>query len=170
MVWNKRTGTLVAGHQRLAQIDELEGTDDYNLEIDVVDLDELQEKELNILLNSRNVQGEDDDERLAQVLMELGVQGRDVRDAGIELDQAMELFSSFNMGEHTVEEPVPPEELFAPDPDALDEKPPTSSVKVTFSFHSDQQADLFQNAIGLETGRRIFDWNDIRAALDIGNE
>lgn len=61
---NKRTGlTVVSGHQRLSVMDELQKYDpttkenDYKIRVDVIDVDEKQEKELNILCNNPNAQG-----------------------------------------------------------------------------------------------------------------
>jgi ParB-like chromosome segregation protein Spo0J len=67
-VWNKRTGNLVGGHQRLGQIDALEGTDDYLIDVACVDVDHQQEVALNIALNNRNIQGDWDEEALAELL------------------------------------------------------------------------------------------------------
>lgn len=171
MVWNERTGNLVSGHQRLDQLDLLEETEDYTLEIDVVDISESQEKELNILLNAKAVQGEDDPEQLAKVLMELTMEGRDVRDAGMTVEEAAELFSSFDMVEKTVAAPEDPDVLFAPDVDELagkSEKKEDATEKVTFSFETKNQAARFLSAIGLDTKRSVFDWEDISEALDLG--
>jgi ParB-like chromosome segregation protein Spo0J len=57
LTWNKRTGNLVAGHQRLSILDELEKGQDYALNVDVVDVDETEEKKLNIQLNNPSMQG-----------------------------------------------------------------------------------------------------------------
>lgn len=67
-VWNKRTGNLVGGHQRLGQIDALEGTDDYLIDVACVDVDHQQEVALNLALNNRNIQGDWDEEALAELL------------------------------------------------------------------------------------------------------
>jgi hypothetical protein len=63
-VWNKRTGTLVSGHQRMAQLDSIQGSSDYTLKVAVIDVDEAREKELNLLLNNDQAMGEWDWERL----------------------------------------------------------------------------------------------------------
>ena len=60
IVVNKRTGlTVVSGHQRLSVMDELQKfpDNDYRIRVDVIDVDEKQEKELNILMNNPNAQG-----------------------------------------------------------------------------------------------------------------
>lgn len=68
IVWNERTGNIVGGHQRLAQIDALEGKSDYSLTVAVLDVDEKREKELNVLLNNTEVTGEWDLEKLKAML------------------------------------------------------------------------------------------------------
>lgn len=68
LVWNKRSGNLVGGHQRLGQLDALEGRADYSLTVAVVDVDEKRERELNILLNNTEVAGEWDLEKLKTML------------------------------------------------------------------------------------------------------
>lgn len=56
--WNRRTGNLVGGHQRTAALDDCYGTDDYELTVAVIDVDEVKEKELNLLLNNGAAQGD----------------------------------------------------------------------------------------------------------------
>jgi hypothetical protein len=67
-IWNKRTGNLVGGHQRLAALDALEGTGDYTLTVAQVDLDAKTEKEQNVFLNNPNAQGDWDLEALEKML------------------------------------------------------------------------------------------------------
>lgn len=65
LVWNRRTGNLVAGHQRLAALDSLERTQDYDLQVAVVDVSEREERVLNVQLNNPSMQGEWDLDKLA---------------------------------------------------------------------------------------------------------
>lgn len=67
LTWNKRTGNLVGGHQRLEQLDALEKSDDYELTVCVVDVDEREEAALNVQLNNPSMQGDWDLDKLAQV-------------------------------------------------------------------------------------------------------
>lgn len=60
LVWNKRSGNLVSGHQRLSILDILEGNDKYLLTVSVCDLDEKTEKEQNVFFNQTKAQGEYD--------------------------------------------------------------------------------------------------------------
>lgn len=57
LIWNKRTGNLVGGHQRLTILDDLMGTDDYKLTVSEVDLSPADEKVMNVFLNNPSVQG-----------------------------------------------------------------------------------------------------------------
>lgn len=81
IVVNKRTGlTVVSGHQRLSVMDELQKfpDNDYRIRVDVIDVDEKQEKELNILLNNPNAQGSWDYDALARLVPDI-----DYKDAGL---------------------------------------------------------------------------------------
>ena len=71
LVWNARTKNLVGGHQRLEQIDALEGSSDYSITVAVVDLDEPREKALNVILNSPEVGGQFDEVLLKRVLLDV---------------------------------------------------------------------------------------------------
>ena len=55
VVWNRRTGHIVGGHQRLKALQALGETD---TQVVVVDLDEIEEKALNVALNSPAIAGE----------------------------------------------------------------------------------------------------------------
>ncbi|MEG2679195.1 MAG: ParB N-terminal domain-containing protein [Oscillospiraceae bacterium] len=67
VIWNKRTNRVVSGHQRLTVLAAI-GTEE--TEVSVVDLDETQEKQLNIAMNK--VGGEWDDAKLKELLDNLG--------------------------------------------------------------------------------------------------
>lgn len=68
IVWNKRTGNIVGGHQRYEVLKKMgeEKTD-----VVVVDLSEQEEKQLNVSLNNPQIQGEFDQEKLQVILSEL---------------------------------------------------------------------------------------------------
>lgn len=61
LIFNRRTGYLLGGHQRLENLDSLEkyqdGKRDYMLDVSVVDLDEKQEAEMIVFLNNPSAQG-----------------------------------------------------------------------------------------------------------------
>lgn len=70
LTWNKRTGNLVGGHQRLEQLDALEKNKNYDLTVCVVDVDEKEEAALNVQLNNPSMQGEWDLDKLANMAEE----------------------------------------------------------------------------------------------------
>jgi hypothetical protein len=67
-IWNRRTGFLVSGHQRLTQEDKRRGTVDYWLSVKVVDWDEKTEREQNVALNNPAIQGQYDIAKLDELL------------------------------------------------------------------------------------------------------
>jgi hypothetical protein len=73
LVWNRRTGRRVAGHQRLVILDALEGTDDYLLDVNVVDVDEKQEREMNVAHNNQAAAGDYDLEKLGLLFRDTDV-------------------------------------------------------------------------------------------------
>jgi hypothetical protein len=99
LTWNKRTGNLVSGHQRLSQIDQIEGTDDYTLTLAVIDVDEKQEKEINILLNNKAAQGDFDIDRLADMLDDI-----DYANAGFDVDDIDDLLGDIDIDVMTDED------------------------------------------------------------------
>lgn len=72
-VWNVRTGNLVSHHQRLAVLDEMHGTDNYRLKVARVDLDDVREREANILLNNQETMGDFVLTELAELLKTPGL-------------------------------------------------------------------------------------------------
>lgn len=74
IVWNEITGNLVSGHQRVSVIDEVNKYNsetkgnDYLIRVEVVQMDEKTEKEQNIFMNNRNVQGDFDIDMLKDLL------------------------------------------------------------------------------------------------------
>ena len=75
LVWNKRTGVLVSGHQRLTAADKIYRKKDYDVPVAIIDVDEKTEKELNVQLNNPSMQGSWDLGALA-----------DLRDDGISFE------------------------------------------------------------------------------------
>lgn len=79
LVWNRRTGNLVGGHQRLTI---LEARGNPEVPCKVVDLDPEAEKRLNVILN--NVGSRNDPTKLALVLADLNLAKIDITKLGIE--------------------------------------------------------------------------------------
>ena len=86
LTWNKRTGNLVGGHQRLEQLDALEKNKDYELTVCVVDVDERQEAKLNVILNNPSMQGDWNLDLLAQITEEFGVGFDDMGFTKLDID------------------------------------------------------------------------------------
>jgi hypothetical protein len=71
LVWNKRTGNLVSGHQRLSILDALEGKQEYTLTVAQVDLSDQEEKEQNIFFNNQQSMGTWDLDGLSKLLPDI---------------------------------------------------------------------------------------------------
>lgn len=78
LVWNKRTGNLVSGHQRLSIMDELEKSQDYELTVSAIDVDKKEEMELNVQLNNTSMMGDFDIDSLTEMALE----GADIENMG----------------------------------------------------------------------------------------
>ena len=129
IVWNRRTNTVVSGHQRLTV---LEAQGETEVTVSVVDLDDIQEKELNVALNK--ITGEWDDDKLSVILNELGEEATDTGFTLPEIDVLRDELKSY-FGDVTApdeEEPTEePEESFLLSLtfDAADEKPLKAYIK-----------------------------------------
>jgi DNA modification methylase len=90
IVWNKRTGNIVGGHQRYKVL-----LDMGMQEVDcvVVDLDETKEKALNLALNK--IQGDWDENKLAELMAELDVSAFDVSLTGFDVPEIDELLNQW---------------------------------------------------------------------------
>jgi len=87
VIFNKRTGTVVGGHQRLEVLRHL-GTQEVDCVI--VDLDEQKEKALNVALNK--ISGQWDDALLTSLLKDLSGSGFDIGLTGFDGDEIDKLF------------------------------------------------------------------------------
>ena len=67
LVWNKRDGVLVGGHQRLTAADKIYRKKDYDVPVAIIDVDEKTEKKLNVQLNNPSMQGDWDLNELADL-------------------------------------------------------------------------------------------------------
>lgn len=107
VIWNKRTNRVVGGHQRLTV---LENEGETEVDVSVVDLDETQEKQLNIALNK--VEGGWDEEKLANLLTELGEDATLTGFTQAEIDSLTNDIDSLIDGDTVDEELKAFEELF----------------------------------------------------------
>ncbi len=88
IVWNRSTGNVVGGHQRLRVLLDL-GVEES--EVSVVELSEVDERRLNIALNK--ITGEWDDEKLTSLLAELTAGGADVYPTGFDEQELSSMFA-----------------------------------------------------------------------------
>lgn len=107
VIWNKRTNRVVGGHQRLTV---LENEGETETDVSVVDLDETQEKQLNVALNK--VEGGWDEEKLAELLIELGEDATLTGFTQQEIDSLTNDIDSLIDGDTVDEELKAIEELF----------------------------------------------------------
>ncbi len=73
VIWNEATGNLVGGHQKVSILDEINKypTNDYDITVEKVNLTDKEEKEQNIFLNSKSVQGEFDSDLMANIITDI---------------------------------------------------------------------------------------------------
>jgi len=74
LIWNIRTGNLVSGHQRLTWIDlkaREKGLQDFNLNINKIDVDQKEETEINIGMNNEAAMGKFDIDLLGGLIEEI---------------------------------------------------------------------------------------------------
>ncbi|MDC0308389.1 MAG: ParB N-terminal domain-containing protein [Planctomycetaceae bacterium] len=89
VVWNRRTGHVVSGHQRLSILKE-EGVKE--LDVIVLDLPLEREQALNVTLNNPNVGGEWDVEKLSDLMTDLAeLENMDVSLTGFDEKQLQHL-------------------------------------------------------------------------------
>lgn len=90
VIWNKQTGNVVGGHQRLKVLLDLGQTE---IDCVVVDLDPQREKALNLALNK--IQGEWDETKLAHLMADLDAGAFDVSLTGFDAAEIDELLNRF---------------------------------------------------------------------------
>ena len=87
VIWNKTTGRVVGGHQRLKVLIDMGITE---VDCVVVEMDESKEKALNIALNK--ISGEWDKDKLALLITDLQVEDFDVSLTGFDAAEIDDLF------------------------------------------------------------------------------
>jgi DNA modification methylase len=107
VIWNKRTGNIVGGHQRYKVLLDMGVSE---VDCVVVDLDETKEKALNLALNK--IQGDWDYEKLKDLLQELDTGEFDLELTGFDMGEIEDLMTQFHVPEEIIEDEVPeqPEE------------------------------------------------------------
>lgn len=94
IIWNKRTGNIVGGHQRYKILHDMEYKE---AECVIVDLDDNREKALNVALNK--ISGEFDIPLLTDLLKDLSANDFDVSLTGFDENEISDLFSDANAKE-----------------------------------------------------------------------
>lgn len=113
IIWNRATGYVVGGHQRLSILDELEkyGADDqandYQIDVLAVALDEKDELAMLAFLNNPSAQGDFDTDLLAALNLDFGVDFADMGFSKQDVDYLFDGDARFS-------------ELFAEDPPDLE--------------------------------------------------
>ena len=96
IVWNRRTGHVVGGHQRLKIMKYLGYTE---VSVSVVDMDDVREKALNIALNK--ISGEFDPPKLAELLEDLEKKGFRVNLTGFDAPDIDKLFQQWKRSQES---------------------------------------------------------------------
>ena len=91
IVWNRSTGNVIGGHQRLRVLLDLGVTES---EVSVVELSDVDERRLNIALNK--ITGEWNDEKLTSLLAELTAAGADVYPTGFDEQELASMFADLS--------------------------------------------------------------------------
>lgn len=95
ITWNKRTGHIVGGHQRIEQLDSIMGSKDYRLTVAEIDVAENEEKALNIALNNDQNMGAFDVEAMGKVLQDATV---DLERTGFDTADIYDMFGHGVLG------------------------------------------------------------------------
>ena len=112
LVWNEYTGNLVSGHQKLSILDELNKypENDYQVKVEVIQVDDKTERELNIFFNNPNSQGVWDYDKLAELVPDIDYKAAGLTDEDLQLIGVD--FSTQTEGEREIAEGI--EDLYAP--------------------------------------------------------
>ena len=102
IVWNKRTGNIVGGHQRYKVLLDMGAQE---IDCVVVDLDETKERALNIALNK--ISGEWDLPKLKDLMQELDTGEFDIELTGFGMDEIEDLMTQFHVPGEIIEDDVP---------------------------------------------------------------
>ncbi|MDB6017684.1 MAG: hypothetical protein JWR19_2173 [Pedosphaera sp.] len=157
IIWNKRTGNILGGHQRLAALDALEGNQTYTLTVDVVDLDDKTEKEQNIFLNNPTAQGDWDLKALEKMLAE----DVNLENAGFSQSEIFQLFGDGALKGGTeltaelAEQVRLTQERFKKIRDSKGKNLDSPHFYSLLIFRNDAEREAFCKAIGVEDNRYL---------------
>jgi hypothetical protein len=182
IVWNKRSGRLVGGHQKLMILDELQKYDretkenDYTIRVEAVDLSDQEEIEQNIFLNNKNAQGEFDNDILSTLLNDIEVKNTGLDDFDLNL-------LGFELPSFEIDE-VEPEPLEEIKPKSKEEKKEDIKAKkeastekavntaregntyVMLSFNDYQGKEEFMKRFDLDSNANVISGDDFAEQIE----
>jgi len=82
IIWNKQSGNVVSGNQRVEQLDALQKGTGYLLDVVAIDVDATTEKEIAVIVNNQLAQGTWDPLKLQE-----SIRGLDIEQCGFEAFQ-----------------------------------------------------------------------------------
>jgi ParB-like chromosome segregation protein Spo0J len=166
--WNRRSGNIVGGHQRVSVLDSLAGTPDYELTVAVVDIDDKSEREINILLNNPGAQGDWNLEKLGALLQDNEVK-LDIDATGFDVADVYKLFGDSPFEERP-EQLAEMGERLREVVEATEKAQETARARdsahfyLVVVFRDDEDRVEFTSALGLEDNRYV-DGRELRRLL-----
>jgi hypothetical protein len=161
MVWNSRTGNLISGHQRLKI---LKARGDANVPVVVVDVNEDQEKLMNLALN--RVSGRWEYDQLADLLSEMTQkQALNISATGFDQDAISQILATIPSGDFEIPGGEPgdlPATGIAGDGEAL-----TTRVIIIFADKESRKEFVEKCGIAVDTAadKVTLHWSTIRDAV-----
>lgn len=107
IVWNKLSGNLVGGHKRIEAMDIIfnyDGKNNYDVKVEVVEFDDKTEKEQNIFLNNKRVQGETDYELLSIILPDITIENTGLLDYDLNIINSLIPNNSFGKNNDIIQD------------------------------------------------------------------
>lgn len=160
LVWNRRTGNLVGGHQRLTYYDRKAYPSlDYSLTVVVVDVDEQQEMTMNLSLNNAYAQGTWNVDLLGAALKKTGLKGTGFNAKNVRMhvspNDCADIF-----GSHVEEASVVPVAI------AQSSASPSHQLVTTIVFQTRAHCDQFSTVLGFDTNDRYIDGKRFLAVVE----
>lgn len=184
LVWNKRTGILVGGHQRLRNLDKAERynpethENDYLITVSAVDVDEKEERELNIILNNQNLAGSYDLTKIGDLLLKDGINfaevGFNAFDIAANFDSPVAdaiLGTKFDEEDEQVKADIEEIKKIKEKRKAAKDKANGKNSPDFFKvivFNSQAESDAFCDFFGFDVLQRHVDGEAVNAFLKIG--
>lgn len=154
IVWNRRTGHVVSGNQRVKALKELFGNN-YEVEVVEIDVDERTEKQINVVMNA--VKGDWDNSKLIKLLDELERKGK-LHLTGFTETETRKLFEEYGLIREKEEE------LFTDIEEVLKEQ--NTVYKITIEFNDAKKYEYVAVAIKkLKSKWKIKDRADVLERL-----